>query len=821
MNEAQTRHDKINPKLYAVGWDSVPGSKLLMEQSAYQIVPGRVSRLGGKAKKADYVLSYRGRKLAIVEAKSDEHDVSEGVAQAKLYAQMMQIRFTYATNGDEIYQIDMGVQDADGRYLVPSTEGPVAKFPSPQELWAWTYPDEHYWRDKFLLEPFNTDGGRQPRYYQENAVNNVLTAIANQQRRILLTMATGTGKTYTAFQICWKLMRTKWNKDLADNRSPRILFVTDRNTLADQAKNDFSNFAEDAMVRITPKELHGSWDNRVPTARSIYFGIFQTFMTRDTTGKAFYMQYPPNFFDFIIIDECHRGGANDESEWRELMDYFTDAYQLGMTATPRKVENANTYKYFGRPVYTYSLKQGIADGFLAPFRVKISTSNIDTYRYRDGDTVTGDIDPNKEYTEKDFYCGNIQIKERDEHRVKEFLGQIDPNEKTIVFCATQQHAAIIRDMINQHKRSPHPDYCKRVTADDSSEGEAQLRLFQNNDKQIPTILTTSQKLSTGVDARNVRNIVLMRPINSIVEFKQIIGRGTRIFDEKYYFTIYDFVGANARFEDAEWDGDPICPTCGNWPCTCHKPVPYPPHDPPMPYVLDACPVCGNIPCTCPAPPTRRKVVVKLSKDRLVHLHTDWDEKIEFDNRLLTVDEFIQEVFGRMPRLFSGPDDLRKRWANPLSRQELLELLGNEGFKPEMLDMVSRLLQMEKADLLDVLEYIAYNTPAIQRAERAQQVRDNWLKTLPQRQQEFIEFILQYYVTNGHTELGNDRLSHFVNIKFNNSPQDAMRHMGVTPQELRNIYLTMQVNLYDSLHVHGSGHFSSGGTMSIGNVITSK
>ena len=805
MNEAQTRHSKINPKLYAVGWDSVPGSKLLMEQNAYQIVPGRVSRIGGKPKKADYVLSYRGRKLAIIEAKSDEHDVSEGVAQAKLYAQMMQIRFTFATNGDEIYKIDMGVQDSDGRWLVPSTEGPVDKFPSPQELWAWTYPDAHPWRDKFLLEPFNTDGGRQPRYYQENAVNNVLNAIANQQRRILLTMATGTGKTYTAFQICWKLMRTKWNKDLADNRSPKILFITDRNTLADQAKLDFSNFPDDAMVRITPKDLHGSWDNRVPTARSLYFGIFQTFMSRDTTGMAFYMQYPRNFFDFIIIDECHRGGANDESQWRELMDYFTDAYQLGMTATPRKVENANTYKYFGRPVYTYSLKQGIADGYLVPFRVKISTSNIDTYRYRDGDQYTGDMDLEKEYTEKDFYNGNIQIKERDEHRVVEFLSQIDPSEKTIVFCATQQHAAIIRDMINQHKRSPHPDYCKRVTAADDKEGDHQLRLFQNNDKQIPTILTTSEKLTTGVDARNVRNIVLMRPINSIVEFKQIVGRGTRIFDEKYYFTIFDFVGANARFEDAEWDGDPICPVCGNWPCTCHKVVDYPlaDDDPNPPRVNEPCPVCGNLPCTCMTPQPRRKVVVKLSEERALHLHTEWNEKIEFDNRLMTVDEFIQELFGRMPRLFAGQDDLRKRWSNPKSRSELLDMLGNEGFSPEMLQMVSKLLQMEKADLLDVLEYIAYNTPAVERAERAQRVRDNWLKTLPQRQQEFFDFILQYYTDNGYTELGDDRLNHFVNIKYNNSPQDAMHQLGVTPKELRSIYLTMQVNLYDTMHVHGN------------------
>lgn len=800
MNESQTRLDLIDPKLYEVGWNNVPNSRILTEQTAYEIAPGRVSKVGRKAKKADYILQYRGRRLAIIEAKSDEKDVSEGVEQAKRYAEMLQIRFTYACNGRQIWAIDMGVKDSDGNYTIPSTEGFVDKFPSPQELWMMTYPDEHPWRDRFLDTPFNLDGGRHPRYYQENAVGNVLSAIANQQRRILLTMATGTGKTYTAFQICWKLMQTRWNKDLSDRR-PRILFITDRNTLADQAKNDFSNFDEDSMVRITPKELHRMGD-KVPTSRSLYFSIFQTFMGRDAGGKAFYMQFPRNFFDLIIIDECHRGGANDESQWRELMDYFDDAYQLGMTATPKRDVNANTYRYFGSPVYVYSLKQGIADGFLVPFRVKISTSNIDTYRYREGDTYEGELDTEKEYTESDFYNGNIQIRERDEHRVKELLAQIDPDEKTIIFCATQQHAAIIRDMVNQHKRRPDADYCRRVTSDDDEEGERQLRLFQNNDKRIPTILTTSQKLSTGVDARNVRNIVLMRPIGSMIEFKQIIGRGTRIFNDKYYFTIYDFVGANAKFQDAEWDGDPVCPKCGNWPCTCGK---IPPPEPPLPpQPPQPCPVCGNLPCTCPRPP-RRKAVVRLSDSRQLMLQTEWNEKIQFDERLLTIDEFIRELFGRMPKLFSGKDDLRKRWSVPSSRTALLDLLASEGFDEEKLEMLRKVLQMERTDLLDVLEYVAYETPAMERAERARRVRESWLQTLPEKQQEFFDFILQYYTANGYTELGDNKLEDFVNIHFHNSTSDAMRVLQATPIELRQNYLSMQVSLYcnaQEMHIHG-------------------
>ena len=501
MDETATRRKKIDPKLCEVGWESVPQSVILTEQRAYEIAPGRITRSPNKhPKKADYILEYRGKKLAVIEAKSDEKDVAVGVEQAKLYADMLQIRYTYSTNGDEIWFIDMGVKDSRGNYIIPSTEYEVDRFPSPQELWQMTYPTDDVWRDKFNLCPLNRAGGRMPRYYQEIAINNVLSAVAKEQRRILLTMATGTGKTYTAFQICWKLTKTKWNTKGLE-REPRILFIADRNILANQAVNDFEQFEEDAMCRVTPAELKKN-GYKVPTARNLYFTIFQTMMTSpkaqkeeesdqkmengkwkmetDEEGAPYFMQYPRDFFDFVIIDECHRGGANDESEWRRIMDYFDSAYQLGMTATPRRTVNANTYNYFGEPVYTYSLKQGIEDGFLVPFRVDVSTSNIDDYRYEEGDIVRGEIDKDRTYTEKDFYNGNIKMKDRDEHRVEEFLQKIDPDEKTIVFCATQEHAMIVRDLINKHKRRADSDYCKRVTADDGKDGEDTLKLFQNN-----------------------------------------------------------------------------------------------------------------------------------------------------------------------------------------------------------------------------------------------------------------------------------------------------------------------------------------------------
>ena len=818
MNESQTRHDKIDPKLSAAGWGIVPGSKVLVEQSAY-IAPGRITTTGNKnPKKADYILEYKGIKLAVIEAKSDEKDVSEGVAQAKLYADALKIRYTYSTNGDEIWFIDMGIKDSKGDYIISSKEHDIDTFPTPQDLWQMTFPDENPWRDKFNLCALNRSGGRQPRYYQEIAIKNVLEAVAKQQNRILLTMATGTGKTYTAFQICWKLTQTKWNTKGIE-RAPRILFISDRNILANQAINDFDQFPEDAMCRVTPKELRKN-NYKVPTARNLYFTIFQTMMTSPNAQKAeeqgialpegsddqpYYMQYERNFFDFIIIDECHRGGANDESEWRKLMEYFDSAYQLGMTATPRRKDNANTYAYFGEPVYTYSLKQGIEDGFLVPFRVEISTSNIDDYKYAEGDIVkSGEIDPEKVYSESDFYNGRIQIKERDEHRVQELLGKIDPDEKTIIFCATQKHAMIVRDMVNKHKKRPANNYCERVTADDGEVGEATLRTFQDNEKLLPTILTTSYKLSTGVDARNVRNIVLMRPVNNIVEFKQIIGRGTRLFDKKYYFTIYDFVGACDMFKDPDWDGDPHCPVCGNWPCTCKKkPKPYSENDDNGGGALGedeegwelpkACPVCGNLPCTCEGPKTSL-IDIKLSDGRRLTLETTWEQKIFFGDEFISLDEYVKRLFGRIPEFFSDADDLREKWSNPETREQLLKTLDEAGFAEEKLLLLKNMLKMQKCDLLDVLEYIAYDSTPIERAKRVEIVKKQYVNALNKEQREFDNLILHYYVINGYKELSIDKLKTFISIKYN-SMTDAKEILQMSPANMRQHFIDLQHWLY--------------------------
>ena len=470
-----------------------------------------------------------------------------------------------------------------------------------------------------------------------------------------------------------------------------------------------------------------------------------------------------------------------------------------MTATPRRKDNANTYAYFGEPVYTYSLKQGIEDGFLVPFRVEISTSNIDDYQYKEGDKVrSGEVDPEKIYTESDFYNGRIQIKERDEHRVEELLGKIDPDEKTIIFCATQKHAMIVRDMVNKHKRRPASNYCERVTADDGEVGEATLRTFQDNEKLLPTILTTSYKLSTGVDARNVRNIVLMRPVQNIVEFKQIIGRGTRLFDKKYYFTIYDFVGATEMFKDPEWDGDTYCPVCGNWPCTCKKRPRPSEGDKDGSFIVSeplVCPVCGNLPCTCEGPKTNL-IDIKLSNGRRLSLETTWEQKIFFGDEFISLKEYVDKLFGRIPDFFSGADDLRKKWSNPETREQLLKTLDEAGFAEEKLNLLKNMLKMQKCDLLDVLEYIAYDSTPIERIKRVELVKKQYVDSLNKEQREFDNLILEYYASNGFKELGTDKLKTFITIKFN-SMSDAKEKLQMSVTDIRKHYFELQRQLYSA------------------------
>ncbi len=429
MNESETRAEHIDPALKAAGWGVVEGSRILRE---YPITLGRIQGQGkrGKPEIADYVLVYRNRKLAVIEAKAWDKLLTEGVGQAKSYAGKLAIRFTFAANGQGIYQVDM---TPDSHSPHPP-EREILSFPTPDELWNRTFAKQNTWRDRFAAVPFEDKGGTYgARYYQDIAIERAMEAIADDKQRILLTLATGTGKTFIAFQIAWKLFHSRWNLSREPFRRPRILFLADRNILANQAYNAFSPFPEDAMIRIAPEDIRKK--GRVPKNGSLFFTIFQTFMS-GPNDTPYFGEYSPDFFDFIVIDECHRGGANDESNWRDILNYFKPAVQLGLTATPKRRDNADTYAYFGEPVFIYSLREGINDGFLTPFKVKQVATTLDEYVYTSDDTVVeGVAETGKLYGEPDFNK-IIEIKEREAYRVKLFMHQIDQQEKTLVFCAT-------------------------------------------------------------------------------------------------------------------------------------------------------------------------------------------------------------------------------------------------------------------------------------------------------------------------------------------------------------------------------------------------
>ena len=772
MNEAETRAELIDPALKDAGWGVVADSRVRREV----ITRGRLQGGGQRGNQdiADYVLTYRGHKLAVIEAKKRDLPDTEGVGQAKTYAGNLHARFAYSTNGVGLYRIDMQT----------GQEGYISQYPSPDELWAATFPEDNAWRNRFAAVPFEAKSGTwEARYYQHNAINKTLEAIAAGQDRILLTMATGTGKTCIAFQIAWKLFHSRWTLAKDGQRQPRILFLADRNILANQAFLDFTAFPDDALVRIDPDVIrkHG----RVPKNGSIFFTIFQTFMTgraADGTPAPNFGDYPPDFFDFIVIDECHRGGANDESNWRGILAYFAPAVQLGLTATPKRTHNVDTYAYFGDPVYVYSLKEGINDGFLTPFKVKQIATTLDEYVYTaDDELIDGEIEAGKRYTEEDFNRV-IEIKQREHYRVQLFMQTINQHQKTLVFCASQAHALAVRDLINQTKTSPDPHYCVRVTANDGELGEQHLRTFQDNEKTIPTILTTSQKLSTGVNARNIRNIVLMRPINSMIEFKQIIGRGTRLFEGKDSFTIYDFVKAYEHFNDPEWDGEPAAPA---EPLIVQPPgeTPEPPDD-----------ETGDESADDDEPHHRRLIKITLAdgKERTIqHLMatTFWSP----DGTPISAAQFVARLFGALPALFKDEDELRALWGQPDTRNALLQGLAEKGYGAEQLAAIRGMIEAEHSDLYDVLAYIAFALAPISRAERVSTHKSRLFTLYDAKQQEFLDFVLAQYVREGVGELAPTKLPDLLALKYH-AVSDAVAELG-SVAKIRDVFIGFQEHLY--------------------------
>ena len=857
-NESETRAELISPKLALDGWGTTENSFIRREVS---ITAGRI--LGGGKRAAslssDYVLEFKGRKLAAVEAKRESLSYTEGVRQAKDYAQRLQCRFAYATNGHDIYQIDMLTGD----------EQLVTKYLSPEDMWRLCFepttgkaePDyTATWRERFAQIPFECKGDWQPRYYQENAINQTLEAISQGQDRILLTLATGTGKTCIAFQTAWKLFNSRWSLQAAKNPSnakkrPRILFLADRNVLTKQAFNDFGAFGEDAVVRITPSEIKKA--KGMPKNASIFMAIFQTLMTDSIsnvgsktgleelveledeefaqptvmdTSNCNFRQYPEDFFDFIIIDECHRGGANDESSWRDILNYFAPAVQLGLTATPKRTDNADSYKYFGDPVYSYTLKEGIIDGFLTPFKVYPIVGTMDEYVYTPGDAVTfkGEPEAGKVYKESDFNR-IITMPQREQKRIQYWMDHINPHEKTIVFCATQEHAGMVRDYINQYAVqqgwTTNPTYCVRITANDGAAGEADLKIFCDNEKTIPTILTTSRKLSTGVDARNVRNIVLMRPCNNMIEFKQIIGRGTRMYDGKSFFTVYDFVKAHHNFADPEWDGEPlppketpveepcdvcneipctcICETCGFNPCNCEDDPSNEPCDECNQNPcqcndvgIESCDKCGNAPCSCNDETVRpEKIFITLNDGKVRQIqHMKSVLFMGADGEMLTAKQFVEQLFGDLPRFFGNEDELRQIWSDPSTREKLLTDLHEAGYDDEKLDSMKDIIDAKDSDVYDLLAFVAYAKETHTRSERASTAKPFISREFTYKQIEFIEFILSKYIKDGEQELAPKKMRSLVELKYN-TISDAAAEFG-SPMAIRDTFIGFQKYLYE-------------------------
>ncbi len=707
--EADTCRKLVVPKLQAVGWDNEPYS--IAEQRTItdgRIVPVGKSFIRRPAKRVDYLLRYRRDfPLAVVEAKMEYKTAADALQQAKRYAEMLSLKFAYATNGAEIIEFD----------YFTGLEKSVTAYPSPEELWQRYRAGKTLTNDtdvQQLLTPINFALRQGERYYQEIAINRAVEAIVTGKPRILLTMATGTGKTPVAFQICWKLWNARWNRT-GEHRRPKILYLSDRNILIDDPKDKiFAQFG-DARAKIE--------NGNAIKSREIYFAIYQA-LAKDERRPGLYKEYAPDFFDLIIVDECHRGSARDESNWREILEYFEPATQLGMTATPLREDNRDTYLYFGNPIYQYSLRQGIDDGFLAPYRVHRVISEWDAAGWRpskdDLDRYGREI-PDDEYQTRDFERV-VALRARTEaiaRHLADFMKKTDRFAKTIIFCVDQEHASEMRKALNNLNSNlvkKFPDYVCRVTADEGDIGRGHLSKFQDVESQSPVILTTSQLLTTGVDAPTCKNIVIARVVGSMTEFKQIIGRGTRVRDDygKLWFNILDYTGsATQRFADPDFDGDPAfiseeeIDAAGR---TIDEKI----IDDGKPNIdiVEGEPVIEE-----PPPVERRKYYFDEGHVEIAsHLVYELDP----DGKQLRVLKFTDYAAEKVRTLYPSAPELRQKWANPSDRSEIIDKLAQRGIS---FDELGETAKQPDADPFDLLCHVAFNAPLRTRRERAQRFRE--------------------------------------------------------------------------------------------------
>jgi type I restriction enzyme R subunit len=732
VTEADTCRKYVLPKLYDSGWND----DQISEQRTF--TDGRIMVTGTKVwrkpqKRADYLLRYSPQlMIAVVEAKASYKNARDGLQQAKEYAQILDLKFAYSTNGHSIVEHD----------FLSGKETDLDAFPSPDELWNrlqflldLKQPEDQ----KRFLTPSLPVPGKPLRYYQEIAVNRVVQATLQQRRRILLNMATGTGKTDVAFHICWKLWSTRWNRT-GEPRRPRILFLSDRSILVDDPKDkQFAPFG-DARWKIQGEAIK---------SRELYFATYQA-IAKDERRPGLYHEYSPEFFDLIIIDECHRGSARDESNWREILDYFHPAYQLGMTATPLREENRDTYRYFGSPIYTYSLRQGIDDGFLAPYRVHRIVTDVDATGWR---PTKEELDrygrpiPDEEYQTPDFEKV-VALKARTHAIAKsitDFLRKSDPFSKTIVFCVDQEHADDMRQAISNlcvDLVRQHPDYVVRVVSDEGDIGRGYLSRFQELETLTPVLVTTSKLLTTGVDIQTCKNIAIVRVVNSMTEFKQIIGRGTRVRADygKLWFSILDYTGSATRlFADSEFDGDPI--------------------DPPTELTLgEAIPIPSE--SSDPAWETVESGPVgldEIGKEKQTKYYVDGGSveiaahmvyELDSNGKQLRVVKFTDYASEKIRSIYPSAADLQSQWSDSKERSTILDALAEHGIT---LEHLAETAQQPDADPFDLLCYIAFNAPLRTRRERAEQLRkdhaDFWERFKPEARQ-ILNEILDKYIKHG-------------------------------------------------------------------------
>jgi len=721
MNESDTCRKYVDPQLTSAGWDDAPhsvGREQTFTNGRVFVRPDRKYRRGEK-RRVDYLLRYtRDYPIAVVEAKAKYKLPSDGLGQARDYAQALGLRFAYSTNGKGIVEFDFAT----------GSETALSEFPTPAALMERIKEQEDL-DDRAtdqLLEGFYVQPGRKPRYYQEIAINRVVKSLLQGRDRVLVTIATGSGKTVVAFQICWKLWNAKWNRKDDPNRRPRILYLADRNILIDDPKDKTFTPFGDARYKIEGGEIVKS--------REMYFAIYQA-IAEDERRPGLYKEYAADFFDLIIVDECHRGSARSDSSWRRILEYFAPAAQFGMTATPLREDNRDTYDYFGNPIYTYSLRQGIEDGFLAPYRVHRIVTTADAAGWR---PTRGELDrfgreiPDDEYLTKDFERV-VALRSRTQaiaRHLFQFLQRTDPMGKTLVFCVDQEHAQEMRSelqkLLAQHdpdRARKYPNYVVRVTADEGDIGRGHLSRFQELETEEPVILTSSKLLTTGVDAKMVKNVVLARVVGSISDFKQIIGRGTRIDEDygKLWFSILDYTGSATRhFADPEFDGEPELveeieiDDDGNEVDDGLRPD----ED-------------GSDTETDPSEPTDGLAEIddppgddaprKLYVDREtgVGIAHEVTQDLDADGRLLTVTEFIDYTAGRVRSMCRDPEDLLERWLDGQRRQEILDELLNRGVE---FDSLAEAAGQPKADPFDLLCHLAFNAPLRTRRERAERVR---------------------------------------------------------------------------------------------------